>query len=425
MATFNQRDVQELFIGADATKTVGGIETLNDGEVGLFTPAGTRLTETSAETETRFIIVKGRSGSSVEPVLLSGAIAKAHIVTANAVRTLWTDTVEQVDFIGFNGTSGAIQAINNTLYHIRINLNQSITSNVGGVSVKHGIYDSDASTAQWEVAQGLAQSITFDFSKETDKQVVAERLCDETGTALTGTGDITVTNGSKYIQAATDIDAVLVVGDFIRLGAGITAAFPVYQVIAIDAATEVATLDQAYQGVSDVLLTATETISIANAAGIAGEWGVRLTGQVLPYRVGKINFAVTGWVTTLENMGTTSLQSSGAVVGTGNTNQLKDLEFFVQGNEGDYFRMGEPNLYDSRAEVLTGVDYHVIDFNTEELYTGSITTGPIRKQFTIALPASSTTVTSANYALNATANDITDVLEVLCFGAAGAEFTMG
>ncbi len=69
--------------------------------------------------------------------------------------------------------------------------------------------------------------------------------------------------------------------------------------------------------------------------------------------------------------------------------------------------------------------YHVIDIYSEEIYTGSITAGPVRKAFTVAVPASSTTATLADYALTATADDITDVLEVLCFGAAGAEFTMG
>jgi len=49
--------------------------------------------------------------------------------------------------------------------------------------------------------------------------------------------------------------------------------------------------------------------------------------------------------------------------------------------------LGEPNLYPQRADVQDGVNYHVIDLITEELYTGSITTGPIRKAFTVAVPA--------------------------------------
>lgn len=428
MATLNQRDIQELFIGADASKSVDGIENLNDGEVGVFTPAGTRMTEALAATEERFILVKGRDGSKAEPVLLSSTIVKSTIVKANANRTLHTATAEQVDVIGFDGTSGAIEVINNNLYHVRVNLKQSCTSNIGGVSVKHGIHESDASAAQWEIAKGLTLSLVNDFSKETDRQLSPTRLCDEAGVALgTGVGTIAVTNGSKYILAGTDIDdattnAAMAVNGFIRFGTATTD--PVYQVIAIDTVTNVATLDAAYEGVSEVIAEVAVE-NIPNAAGIAAEWGVKLEGIALPYSVGKINFAVTGWVTTLENMGASSLSSAGAVPGTGNTNQMKDMEFFLQGNEGDYMRMGEPALYDSRKEVVTGVNYHSIDFSTEEIYTGSIIAGPTRKAFTVILPASDATTTSALYALNAATDDITDVLEVLVFGSATAAFSVG
>jgi|TARA_R110000787_G_scaffold40193_4_gene100166 hypothetical protein len=428
MATLNQRDIQELFIGADASKSTGGIETLNDGEVGIFTPAGTRLTEALAATTERFILVKGRDGSTAEPVLLSSSIVKSTIVSANANRALWTATAEQVDVIGYDGTSGAIEVINSNLYHVRVNLKQSCTSNIGGVSVKHGIHESAAAAAQWEIAKGLALSLVNDFSKETDRQLSPTRLCDEAGVALgTGVGTITVTNGSKYFLAGTDIDdattnAAIVVNGFVRFGTATTD--PVYQVVAINTTTNVGTLDTAYEGASEVIAEVAVE-NIPNAAGIAAEWGVRLTGLALPYSVGKINFAVTGWVTTLENMGASSLLSAGAVPGTGNTNQVKDMEFFVQGNEGDYMRMGEPSLYPSRKEVLTGVNYHSIDFSTEEIYTGSIIAGPTRKAFTVVLPAADATDTSAVYALTATTDDITDVLEVLVFGAAGGEFAVG
>lgn len=427
MATFNQRDVQELFIGADATKTTGGIESLNVGEIGLFTPSGTRLTEASAATEARFIMVTNRSSEVSEPVLMSSSVVKGDLVAANCKRTLWVDTAEQDDFVGYNGTSGSIEEINDNLYHIRVNLNQSCTSNHGGMYVKHGIYESDASATQEEIAQGLTESLINDFSKETDKQLRAFRLNSDAGAVITGTGNLTFTGGSKYVSCSTAADAVFVVGDYVRVG--VATADAIYKITAIDTTNEILTLDVPFQSVDG--LASSQTVLEASAQVVveadaqAGDFGVRLIGIALPYRTGKINFAVAGWTTTLENMGSTGLESNGAVPGTGNTNQMKDLEFFVQGNEGDYIRMGEPNLYPQRADVQTGVDYHVIDLTTEELYTGSITTGPIRKTFTVALPAANATDTSANYALAATADDITDVLEVLTFGAAGGEFAMG
>ncbi len=58
MATFSNKDFTQLFIGAAATKTTGAISTLNDGEIGLFTPSGTRLTESNAATATEFKVVE-------------------------------------------------------------------------------------------------------------------------------------------------------------------------------------------------------------------------------------------------------------------------------------------------------------------------------------------------------------------------------
>lgn len=407
MATFNQRDGQQLYIGAAATKTTGGIGTLNAGEIGLFTPAGTRLTEASAATANEFIIVRAQDGSVDNPNIMSGVIKKANIISAT--RRVYAADTQQVTNIGYDGASGSIVTANNTLYHVRINLRQSMTSNHGGLYVKHGIYETDSSAAQWEIAQGIADSLIRNFSKEADVPMLAERLCDEAGAAMTGTGTLAVTNGSKYVLAGTDVDAVLVVGDFVRIG-GTATTDPVYQVVALDTTNEIATLDVAYQGATATVAEAATEV-ITNANGIAAEWGVKLTGQTKRFVTGKIHNSVTKWTTTLENFGTTALTEAVGTEGTGTANQVKELEFFVQGNEGDYLRMGEPNIYPSRA--LASGNYDLIDIVTEEIYTGSISSGPIRMVYTVALPE-----TAPNYAIAGTADDITDVLEVLANGSA-------
>ena len=80
MATFSNKDFTQLFIGGAATKTTGAISTLNDGEIGLFTPSGTRLTESNAATATEFVIVQGRGTSEVK--IISTTIKKANLVSA-------------------------------------------------------------------------------------------------------------------------------------------------------------------------------------------------------------------------------------------------------------------------------------------------------------------------------------------------------
>ena len=427
MATLNQKDVQELFIGGAAVATTGDIDSLNVGEIGLFTPSGTRLTEATAATADRFVMVTKRSANTAEPILVSSVINKADLVKANCKRTLWKSTTEQLDYVGFNGVSGAIDVIDDNLYHVRVNLHQSITSNIGGMSVKHGIYQSGISATQADIAQGLVESLINDFSKETDKQIIPTRVNSNAGAATTGSGTFTFTGNSKYVAVGTDADAVLAVGDYLRDGTAVTDA--VYKVVAIDTTNDILTLDVPYQS-ADTLSTkvvraeaAVEFIAAADA--LAANFGVKLQGAALPHVTGKINFAIASWTTTLENTGTTGITSVGATPGSGNTKQMKDTEWFVQGNEGDYVRMGEPNLYPIRSDVQDGTSYHLIDLAVEKVYTGSIVSGPIHKVYTVALPAADATTTSANYALAATGDDITDVLEVLIFGAAGGELSVG
>ena len=55
----------------------------------------------------------------------------------------------------------------------------------------------------------------------------------------------------------------------------------------------------------------------------------------------------------------------------------------------------------------------MITFATKENYQGSVVSGPISKSYMLAIPD-----TAPNYAIAGTADDITDVLEVLIWGSA-------
>ena len=79
--------------------------------------------------------------------------------------------------------------------------------------------------------------------------------------------------------------------------------------------------------------------------------------------------------------------------------------------------MGEPNTF-TQTYQATGT-YDLITLETEELYMDSITTGPIRQTIILAIPS-----TTPNYAVTGTADDITDVLEVLVFGSVNGNFTI-
>lgn len=412
MATFNQRDIQTLFVGAAATKTTTTIDAMNDGEIGIFTPAGTMLTEATAATEDKFIIVKKTASGGIP--LVSGFINKNDI--KNAIRRVYVASTEQVTNIGYDGTTGAIDAQNETDYHIRISIRDARTSNHGGLYLKHAFYTSDTSATEQEIASELLKSLNNNFSKEPETIFNATMLCDDAGAATTAaTGTITTVQGSKYATASVSATAELEVGGLVRLGTATTDE--VYEIVALSGTT--ITLDTAVTS-AGAAYTAGNAEFITAALAAAGSYGLVLTGVAASHTVGKLHADLQPNIfdVTLENFGTTlNVLTTAATAGNGTQKQVAELEWFCQGNEGDFHRMGEPNIFPSRSEVSG--NYDLIDLVIEETYTGSIVNGPIRKVFTLAIPE-----TAPNYAIDGTADDITDVLEVLAFGSATGDLAV-
>jgi len=402
MATFNQRDIGLLFLGAAADITTGGIDTLNEGEVGIFTPAGTRLTEATAATATEFIIVASRGSSN--PPTVSGIIKKADIKSAS-LKT-YEAAVEQVDHIGFNGSAGAITVINDNNYTIRLSLRQNLVSNHGGLYIKHGLYKSDATATQEEIAAKLHEALVAEFSKEADDLVKVERLCAATTAAVAET--YSPRKGSQYVLASAA--PTVVVGEIIRFGAATTDAS--YLVTAVDTTHNIVTLDVKFQGED------ADAVAVTNAAA-GTDWGLKISGVPLKFVTGKLHYNKVAWDLSIEDFGATAItKASSAKAGSGTAEQVKELEFFLQGNEGEHYRVGEPNIFPARKDA-TG-NYSLIHINTEEIATDSIVAGPIKAVYTLAIPE-----TTPNYALTATAEDITDVLEVLAFGSATGDLDLG
>lgn len=414
MATFSQKDISLLYVGAAATKTTGDIDGMNDGEIGIFTPAGTRITEATAATEDEFIVVKKTANGGIP--LVSGVINKNDI--SSCTLATYTAATDKVVNIGYDGTSGSIDATNDNDYHVRINMREGRTSNHGGLYVKHGYYKSDASATQEEIASNLHISLVAEFSKEPTQKVLTEILCDEAGAAITGTTTILgVINGSRYAALDGTITNV-VAGDYVRIG-GTATTDPVYKVEEVTSGSSIK-LEVPYQGATSTSLAIANVEVITAAQAAAAEFGIQLTAVEPNTVVGKlhgdldpVNFDVTltGFGTTPNVVGTASTP------GIGTEKQVAELEWFCQGNEGDFYRIGEPNLFASRTEVSG--NYDLITLVTKENYQGSIVSGPINKSLILAIPE-----TAPNYAVTGTTDDITDVLEVLAFGSANGNLAV-
>lgn len=410
MATFSQKDITLLFVGKSSTAiTTGGIATLNDGEIGIFTPAGVRLTEATASTTTEFVLAQGKA-SGVPPIV-SPIIKGTNVVKAN--KKVRVAATEQVDYIGYNTSTGSIDAQNNNEYFVRLFIDQSLTSNHGGQLIKHGVYKSDASATQVEIANGLADSLIKNVSREPEKLYKVERVTSSTTTAAT-TGTIAVVNGSKYITAATDIDnGGAVAGDYFVIS-GVA-----YKIVAINVGgAQVAELDTPYQGDTNSAVADASCSFITAANAAAGNWGIKITGKALNFSVGKKHYTKTKWTLTTQGFGTTLVTNSvAATEGSGTYEQAKELEFFLRGNNGEINRMGEPNIFPLVSDVANE-PYDIIHIMTEET-DGVMTTHKRRKNYMLLIPYA-----TPAFADGGSADDLTDVLEVSIWGSANGNLAI-
>ena len=184
MANFSQNQHQTVFVGKDVAKTTGGISAMNDGEIGLYTPGGTTIDNTNDNTGDLFAVYLGRA-AALGP-LRSPVFSKSDVTSVS--RKEYVAPTAQLDYIGSNGTSGSIEANNNTVYRATIELDQGRpTTSTGGVNVKDMVYKSDASAAQSEIALGLASSGTANMSREAEESVSFAAICDDAG-AIVPTG---------------------------------------------------------------------------------------------------------------------------------------------------------------------------------------------------------------------------------------------
>lgn len=328
----------------------------SEGEVMAASSTGAVV---AAGTE-KFIIASIKNGELDQSEIMPLNTLKKVSATAYSAATVRSEA------IGFDGTSGAIDVIADNLYQVNIEL-----LNYGSLSpenryYKQGHYQSAASgETQISVASGLALSLVRNFSREQVKRVAIKVISNDAGAAITGTGDLSVTKGSKFVTAATDVDAVVAVGDYLRVGTAVTDG--VYKIVALDTTGEIMTLDRPYTGATATVAEASAEFVSASLAA-AGSAGIVVTGLELPFSVGKMRFEQVDWrPITLVDCGTTGTTVlTLGTKGQGDGRRVAELEWFANGNFQELHRVGEPLLYDYRAELKavtsSGYDVLVLDY---------------------------------------------------------------
>jgi hypothetical protein len=420
-------NVEQVFIGAAANITTSALNstfTANTGEVGIFTLDGRRMTEALAATETQFVIAQARGAAGEPKLLVSGVIDKAKI--SKATRKVYTAATEQVDYIGYNGTSGSIEVNANELYYINLYLEEYLTSSHDGRYIKHGQFNSNSTSTEANIANGLRLSLVNNFSREPKQLIKFEVVSSAASSAVGAAADTVVgVKGSKYVTVTdvggnTTVNAIAA-GEYFRAGTAVTS--PVYLVTAstVTTAGGILTLDAPLQ--ADVNLVGNTSEFITAAAAAAGTFGLKLTGVAQPWTLERKFYQKVRWNANLSEdaFGATAITKSvGASEGSGEGEVVAEMEAFYNRSFGEEYRIGQPDIFSMRQDAVVATNYDIINlvYSQDEVGNGFVANiSP--KVIAIALPE-----TAPNYAVTGTADDITDVLEVLVFGSANGNLAI-
>lgn len=368
MSEFQDTNLKVIVATANTAATETTLSAFaNTGSVGEVIAVEADGTATAAGSDKIVIVSKLKDGT----LDMTEAIPTARITRASVLK--YSAPVTQVDYIGFNGTTGAIDEIANNLYQVNMEIQNAGSLSQENVYLKHAHYKSTASVSQEGVAEGLVDSFIRNFSREPlERRPKFEVVNSNAGAALgTGVDDVTFTKGSKFFTA-TDIDDAttndaLAVGDWIRIGTAVTD--PIYRITAIDTTTNVGTLAVPFQGETATIAdTGLEKITAANVA--AGDCGVKITGWSELYKLGIDRFDVPSWRLQLVGFTNSAITlAAKAKLGNGAGKRVKDKEWFARGNFGDIYRLDRMS-WDPYAENLESsitANYHTLSIHYHEL----------------------------------------------------------
>lgn len=340
-----QGNVTHLLVGKDldTLANTGKRSDLATGQIGVFKVGSKTATGANALVagDKFTIATKNSKGVIVETPVMEYDNIKSKSFTG------YVAPAERVRAIGFDGVSGSIDPINYANYVAHIFWKDNSKTFGQGIPVKFAAYAADGSATQAEIAAGLVNNFNKNFQREKPKLIKAEVLLNSAGTIVpTGAGTVSFTNGSKYVKFNTAIDdatgaAKLAVGDYIKAATGITTV--AYKVVAIDVATDIATLDTPYQGATATIANATAKIVIAATAATAAA-GVKLTGMPLTegFEPGVIRWDFIDFEIQLgsEVGATTQSVITNPTLGSGSYYEVAQNEWFLKGNRGEAWRVG-------------------------------------------------------------------------------------
>lgn len=365
-----------LYIGnvARSTDTLAGMAS---GSIAIVNEAGAVQTST---------IMSSNANYRIAQKLASGKLIYSDWFNPTKIKGLtgksYDAPVQQVSYLGYNGTTGALDATAGGDYVVHIEW-----KNTAGAYNNKPLLISGAwhlmAASQEELATGLLQNLGAAMKRQAYKFVKIERVSN--GTLAEFDNDVTVVNGSKAITFATDTSygggsTALAVGDYVSLR-GIT-----YKVAAVNSL--VVTLDSEYRGSSETIAVGSTTDQAARITSITA-WGLKFTGVDNP-AFDPINdqHSLTRFDILLNSEFTTATvtYATKPYDGIGAGREIAVREVYSQFLDKSPFISAYPrNNY--RAEADKTGTYDVMTFEVNDPVTTSVATGLTtnkRVTFTIA-----------------------------------------
>ena len=280
-------------ISRSAGATAGTIAVpsiLADGEMVVTDLAGRILNSTTVLGQTKVRIVQARGVKTPPLQIYTLDLNSIDIYTGDA----YSAAVDQVTYIGYNGTSGDVEATSTVEKRFITKITPLPNTMATGAlpfNLKDSLFASPASSSALVNAEGITKNLIISFkpNAQIDFNPKFELVGSDTFVAY-GANTITsmrFTKGSKsvtVIQGSTGL--AIATGSYIRISGtvGATTA-PVYKVatgIALSAnSTGTITLEWAYQGDSALILAA----GLTNKAAVTGSVGVKISGIPMRYDV--------------------------------------------------------------------------------------------------------------------------------------------
>ncbi len=364
-----QRNITQSLIGKNVNATTATrVENLEDGRIGITNLFGKILT-TDADTFDTIVIHQGGSNRR------SDAIKRANV---KSIKTkAYAAPTNQITYIGYNGTAGDLQAINNNNYIIRLNFVTGNRSQEFPMQrILHGSYVSDATATKLEIADGITKNMNASARTRFENDVKAEVVLSDAGQADQVDNIYIGARGSVTVNAS-DVSAnglaAWAVGDYFRIGTTVTS--PCYRIVGVFPTVNnvVLTLDQPLlQNLSSIAGNTIERISAANAA--ASSVGIKLTGLDRTFDLNaKIEYSKPSFETQLTNFGSATLTAAqAAFLGSGTYEQVATEDLFTDISMGNRYR--KDHLYSPNLYAEAGGQYACVTIETAD--PANVTIGP-------------------------------------------------